>query len=63
MYQLPSSFTGGIQQAQETLKNGSLPTLQTSPVLKQTVLPQKPVAPVSSYVPITKEKFDLLKSK
>lgn len=63
MYQLPSSFTGGIQQAQETLKNGSLPTLQTSPILKQTVLPQKKVAPVSSYIPITKEKFDLLKSK
>lgn len=40
-YELPSSFTGGIQQAQSTLASGGLPQLKQSPVIKPSVLPKK----------------------
>lgn len=42
-YELPSSFQGGIQQAQETLKSWGLPQVKTSPAIpiKPSVLPKK----------------------
>lgn len=58
-YQLPSSFSGGMQWAVESLKKWTLPQSVMSPVVKPaqvkqtTKLPQKK----TGYVPLTREQF------
>lgn len=59
VYQLPSSFSGGIQSAVESIKKWTLPQSVTSPVVKPTQVKQTTKLPVkkAGYVPLTREQF------
>lgn len=59
VYQLPSSFSGGIQSAVESIKKWTLPQSVTSPVVKPEKVKQTTKLPVkkTGYVPLTREQF------